>query len=87
MRRMQEERTPFVNQQDAAPQGAPSAQIQGTQQPYQLENIQPYVYDGPLELQDSGRPVAQEVDGYTAAVSEVREGDCERGTDSVAAYI
>jgi hypothetical protein len=70
MQRMQEERTPFVSDQYIPPQGAPSAQ---TQQP-------PYVYDGPLELQDTvrgpqelqgaGRPMAQEVDGYTAAVSE-----------------
>jgi hypothetical protein len=69
MQRMQEERTPFVSDQYIPPQGAPSAQTQ-----------QPYVYDGPLELPDTvrgpqelqgaGRPIAQEVDGYTAAVSE-----------------
>jgi hypothetical protein len=69
MQRMQEERTPFVSDQYAPPQGAPSAQTQ-----------QPYVYNGPLELhatergpqelQGAGRPVTQEVDGYTAAVSE-----------------
>jgi hypothetical protein len=64
MQRMHEERTPFVSDQYAPLQGAPSAQTQ-----------QPYVYNGPLELHATERglpelPVTQEVDGYTAAVSE-----------------
>ena len=72
MRRMQEERTPFVSDQYTAPTGAPS-----TQQ-YQQPTAQPYVYNGPMELQGTGRQDVQEIgesaplpaqqlDGYTAA--------------------
>jgi hypothetical protein len=71
MRRMQEERVPFVSDQYTAPTGAPSAQE------YQQPTVQQYVYNGPVELQGVGRSERQEIggaplpaqqlDGYNAA--------------------
>jgi hypothetical protein len=57
MRRMQEERTPFVGAQYIAPAGAPS---NGDEPPYagqeplrtELQNKQQYEYTGPSELQN-----------------------------------
>lgn len=57
MRRMQEERTPFVGAQYIAPAGAPS---NGHEPPYagqeplrtELQNKQQYEYTGPSELQN-----------------------------------
>ncbi|CAI9629093.1 unnamed protein product [Alternaria burnsii] len=57
MRRMQEERTPFVGAQYIAPAGAPS---NGDESPYagqeslrtELHNKQQYEYTGPSELQN-----------------------------------
>jgi hypothetical protein len=72
MRRMQEERTPFVGAQYIAPAGA-SSNGQGSP-PVELHGEQPYEYTGPLELQGAGRPEplpAQQLDGYTAAVGAI----------------
>jgi hypothetical protein len=60
MRTLQEERTPFVEHQHFAPVGAQSNTNR------QSEN--PYMYDGPLELQGSGKPEPVHLDGFTAAV-------------------
>jgi hypothetical protein len=69
MRRIQEETTPFVGNQYVAPVGAQSND-QDQRGFYQQteQNAAPYVYDGPLELQGSGRPVPTQLDGYTSAV-------------------
>jgi hypothetical protein len=68
-RRMQEENTPFVGNQHVAPAGAQSndRDQRGIYQQTQ-QNAAPYVYDGPLELQGSGKPEPVHIDGYTAAV-------------------
>ncbi|CAE7211053.1 hypothetical protein CFE70_009384 [Pyrenophora teres f. teres 0-1] len=73
MRRMQEERTPFVGAQYMAPVGAQSNQQSPPcpQQPGHQE-LNANRYDMPLELQGSDRPSAppvHQIDGYTAAPS------------------
>ena len=75
MRRMQEERTPFVGAQYIAPAGAPSNDQEPL--PAELHNEQQYGYTGPLELQGAGRlePLpAQQLDGYMAAVGAIIVG-------------
>jgi hypothetical protein len=79
MRRMQEERTPFVGAQYIAPAGAPAGAPSNDQEPIpaELHNEQRYVYTGPLELQGAVRPEplpAQQLDGYTAAVCAIIVG-------------
>jgi len=72
MRRMQEERTPFVGAQYIAPGGTLSNQ-QPPPYPQQSgpQEVDAYQYNGPSELQGSGRPgppPVHQIDGYTAAV-------------------
>ncbi|EDU49402.1 hypothetical protein PtrSN002B_007468 [Pyrenophora tritici-repentis] len=73
MRRMQEERTPFVGAQYMAPVGAQSKQQSPPYvHPSSPQELNTYRYDGPLELQGSGRPgppPVHQIDGYTAAPS------------------
>ena len=81
MRRMREERTPFVGAQYIAPAGAQSNQ-QSPPYPQQPspQDVNAYQYSRPLELQSSvrpGPPPAHQIGGYTTAVS-VRSSVCQR---------
>ncbi|KAF1828498.1 hypothetical protein BDW02DRAFT_615406 [Decorospora gaudefroyi] len=70
MRAVQQERTPFIGNQYTPPAGNNLQQLNVPQQNMPQQNPPTYVYNGPLELQGSGRPepmTVQQLDGYTAA--------------------
>ncbi|KAF1936462.1 hypothetical protein EJ02DRAFT_470433 [Clathrospora elynae] len=71
MRRMQEQQTPFIGNQYVPPPNAHSQNVGNENRGngfggMQNENGEVYRYDGPLELQGSGRPEAQQLDGDAA---------------------
>ena len=75
MRRMQEERTPFVGAQYIAPVDTQSNQQPPPPPPHpqqsSVQEVDACQYNEPSELQGSGRPgppPVHQIDGYTAAV-------------------